>query len=546
MVYGIIPTIDVNNNIDWSKYGIKNIIIRMDVLPHENTPETWQGVHGKHPISLMLMEEFVNIKKSYSHHYLNTIPEIVIDNAGSWLAPLLWELSQMDIPFIGLHSKENPQHHTVKTLQDSFEYLQIRQGAKKNIHFLPDQSYWQQWNAASLNPFSGPSQVHIDISNKCTHSCQFCGVYSPQVIQIEKDKNGGTLSPDHIRQMNSQISREQFLSIFKDQSLNLKFIQFGGAGDPLLHPNIFEFISTVRNQGIGLEILTNLEYLDPESLQKLHSWGGPHQYDLRLIVNISGASEETYLKTRPRQSPKTFAKVINNIKTLCDLRTQYKGWGAHITMMCVLTQDNFHEAVEFISLAHELGVNQVWFKPMEIHDIYQKELLPTKDQIPNYEKVLLQALQLADHWGIDVYGRQIIENFTKKNHDDFGNASAHADTAPTSDKHVEVGILDAQTSCQLYNQVPCRVGFAYSRIEVDGSIKPCCIAKYPVGNLAHKTFLEIWQSLEYQTFRNKLGRIHIERFHTQDPEWAFCQQCAHKDLNIEYSELSKIREKDEK
>ena len=84
---------------------------------------------------------------------------------------------------------------------------------------------------------------------------------------------------------------------------------------------------------------------------------------------------------------------------------------------------------------------------------------------------------------------------------------------------------------ELYNNIPCTVGFAYIRFEVDGNVRPCCIAKHPIGNLAQEDWRKTWRSAAYQSFRSKMGRIHIDKFHLSEPEFLFCQQCSHVLLN---------------
>lgn len=90
-----------------------------------------------------------------------------------------------------------------------------------------------------------------------------------------------------------------------------------------------------------------------------------------------------------------------------------------------------------------------------------------------------------------------------------------------------------------YSSSPCLVGYSYLRFEVSGSIVPCCIAKHSIGHAYQQDWRDVWHSGAYENFRKKMARIHLEKFHKVDPEWTFCQQCSHMDLNKDKNELLK-------
>ncbi len=95
----------------------------------------------------------------------------------------------------------------------------------------------------------------------------------------------------------------------------------------------------------------------------------------------------------------------------------------------------------------------------------------------------------------------------------------------------DIGILNGGLPSQLFSKIPCTVGYSYLRFEVDGNIKPCCIAKYPVGHISKNDWRLTWHSVAMAAFRNKTAKINKDLFHLSDPEWLFCQQCSHITLN---------------
>lgn len=57
---------------------------------------------------------------------------------------------------------------------------------------------------------------------------------------------------------------------------------------------------------------------------------------------------------------------------------------------------------------------------------------------------------------------------------------------------------------KLVGQVPCYVGWTYSRILSTGEVIPCCKSvNKPLGNINEHSFMDIWNSSGYRQFRNK-------------------------------------------
>ncbi len=99
--------------------------------------------------------------------------------------------------------------------------------------------------------------------------------------------------------------------------------------------------------------------------------------------------------------------------------------------------------------------------------------------------------------------------------------------APT----VQTGAINGDYPAELMQQIPCTIGFSYTRFEVDGSVKPCCVSPFSLGNINETDFDNIWHSAEYNAWRAKFLSIHKKKFHLHDAEFSFCQICPHIPLN---------------
>jgi radical SAM protein with 4Fe4S-binding SPASM domain len=89
--------------------------------------------------------------------------------------------------------------------------------------------------------------------------------------------------------------------------------------------------------------------------------------------------------------------------------------------------------------------------------------------------------------------------------------------------------------------MPCLIGYAYLRIQTDGSVMACCSSPFPMGKLNEKSLEDIWHSNAYYLWREKFKNIQNSHFHLKELEFSFCKICPHlnpnyplnKDLNIE-------------
>lgn len=106
----------------------------------------------------------------------------------------------------------------------------------------------------------------------------------------------------------------------------------------------------------------------------------------------------------------------------------------------------------------------------------------------------------------------------------------------TKDK-LKIGVMDGGASLDFYQQNPCTAPYHYTRLEVSGEVRGCCIQKHHLGTTDKKTWSEIWHGQTFEAFRAKMKTIHETHFHLKDPEWGFCQQCSHRHLNENNAKL---------
>jgi wyosine [tRNA(Phe)-imidazoG37] synthetase (radical SAM superfamily) len=451
---------------------------------------------------------------------METIPCIQVRSVTPYLlGPILADFGKLAQRRIFLDPSGLSIEKDALVIKEAFDYLVIRQITALEIYFTPENPHRKRWEIATNCSFSGLELVHIDISNRCTHSCVFCGLYSESSRERFKADHQGVLPQHLVRLMASELDADKGLQLIKELPLTVEAIQFGGAGDPLLHPRILELVKAVIDRGINLEILSNMEYLDDEKIGELHRLS-THGRPIIFVMNLGAATAETYVKIRPRQSINTFNKVMKHLRKMRDLKIANQGRGIDLTPMIVFQRMNMHELEDFVRLAKDLGCQRVYLKNLEIHHEDHYALLPRENEMEIYRAYVRSAIALADELGVELVVRENLVKLserTSQNDSDFIGAN--------------LGEVQGGNSADLYSRIPCRIGYRYVRFEVDGAIRPCCIAKYPLGNTKSASFSEIWHGSSYMAFREKMQLISKQKFHLKDREWFFCQQCTHQQIN---------------
>ena len=481
-----------------------------------------------------ILARFKKIQSKLKKNIL-IIPEVSLEGNVESLDGLgvdLMNLATVGCPWITLAVQGPPVEGKIKKLRECFNYLEMRGFPEIDIYFSFNNPDNLSWMYKAECYFSGPSVVHMDISNKCTHSCLFCGLYSPLVIEDEKQKAGGQLPKDLINFMSSQIPFEKATELIDSLPLIAQHIQFGGAGDPFTHPRVLELLTLARNKGIWVEVLTNMEYFKEEDLRLLTKLGSHNYFGIHIIANLAAATAEIYVRVRPRQTQQTFEKVMSNVKKLRSLREENQGIGVSVTFMSVMNRFNYSEACQMVELASEVGADKIWFKPLEIYHPEHVHLLPPESEKIEYAKSLHRALQIAEKLNVQILQKETIEPWLEA-------LSQKSDSQKQNDdkKSKSYSVMNGGFPNDLYKNISCRIGLNYIRFQVDGEVKSCCIAKYPIGEIRTQTWRKVWRSTAYAAFRNKMKRIATDHFHLTDPEFKFCQNCSHIPNNVEIDRL---------
>lgn len=235
----------------------------------------------------------------------------------------------------------------------------------------------------------------------------------------------------------------------------LIYLIFYFQGEPYINPDFLNMVKYANAKGLYTISSTNGHFLDDSNCKDTISAGLD-----RLIISIDGTTQETYESYRIGGKLET---VIKGAKNLVAWKKEMKSTTPHIVFQYLVVKPNEHQIPEIYALAKEIGVDEVKLKTAQIYDYKEgHELIPTIDKYSRYRKTIGGAYEIKN---------ELLNHCWKLWH-----------------------------ACV---------------ITWDGMVVPCCFDKdatHRLGDLKQDTFVDIWKSKSYQTFRKSLlkGRDQID------------------------------------
>lgn len=433
------------------------------------------------------------------------------------------------------------------------------------IYFCPTDKHHFEWSYKTSPDLSGPRYIDIDVSNRCTHSCLFCGLYSSELIAKWKITNN-SISKEITDIMKSEIDFSLFENIIKE-SFNATNICLGGMGDPLLHKDFIRMAEAISSKNINLQVFTNFSYLNHNQINEISSLASYDPNSINFIVNISAASAKIYTQVRPNQTQKDFELVTSNIKFASTLRKK-KNRGIKFSLLSVINSLNYHELLLYPILAKELGAQEFWPKPLEIHSNEMNKYQLSLKQEKELARLYLLCTVLAEKLEIRIEYIDYFEDLIQKHNVSIPASQIEKELeeelllhsvvytdlinsiVPTKIEtlyyHIphEYFSTDEEFTAQdihnhylkdpienFYDRHPCFIATDYIRFLVDGKVHSCCVSNIETGNLKKDTFRNIWNSSRIESFRKTSQDFPINKNTSTSDEWSFCKSCAHLNFN---------------
>jgi MoaA/NifB/PqqE/SkfB family radical SAM enzyme len=356
---------------------------------------------------------------------------------------------------------------------------------------------YTRWRARRLlhgdTPPWGFKRVNIGISDRCNHRCIMCSEHSPYC----GDGGRRMAAADILSEGDFGImDAEMYRGLIEDLSaMGCCEVELCGLGEPLVHPQVFDFLKQAKEAGLWVRLVTNAGLLDEEKARRLVALGLDE-----LHVSINAGTAETYARIHGVPAA-AFEKVLSGIRAVASARHESGGKLPIIETSFVVQADNFEEPVAWVKRVAEAGADIVTFSALGAAPPEAPVRLTT-EQMEKATRNVTEAEALARSKDLRVRGT-------------FG---ALVESGPSF-------------SADVYAHMPCYIGHIFALVTADGRIHPCCACERVVGEMKEGGFAQAWRSAEYARFREECLDLPD---HLPAVEGCSCMACPYGPWNAEF------------
>jgi len=295
-----------------------------------------------------------------------------------------------------------------------------------------------------------PSKLEMEHTTICDKQCLFC-------------------ESTYWREPKERITFEQFKRT-ADPIRSLKWMNITGEGSSFLNKDFIQILEYLRKRHINVNFVDEFDFFNDSIARKIIELGINSIY-----ISFDGATKATYEKIKRGCD---FDKSLENIRRFLKLKAQMGSPFPVLHFRFIVTKLNFHEMPDFITLIDTLenrGVRaRIEFVGLLSFPGIEQFYIPMSD-IP--EDILVET---------------------------FENALKHRINLHLS--HVQAD-LPPMDNCSAWTEPYILIG---------GEVISCCaiimsnnrkfLRENSFGNVNQQSFLEIWQSEKYGSFRKQVNR----------------------------------------
>jgi radical SAM protein with 4Fe4S-binding SPASM domain len=313
-------------------------------------------------------------------------------------------------------------------------------------------------DAVETEPYL-PRNLYIEVTNRCNLKCRACILYR------------GSWEPTR------DMTLDELVRI-TDQLPQLERIALHGIGEPLLNADLSAMIRHLKNRDAFVFFNSNGILLDENRQNDLINAGLDE-----LRISLDAANQHDYKATR---NSDRFEQIISNLRAFVKQIRRLQVMRPSLSLWYLGTRENINSLPEFVRLAADIGVTQVYLQRLvyfQDDDGYglataEKTLVASDGRA---RQRLAQGQSLAKQLGVQFNASGLTSPLESLKTD-------------TRNRHSWKGCFRPTTL--MY-------------ITANGNVLPCCISPFStsdyasiiLGNVFETPLKEIWRGSKYRAFR---------------------------------------------
>ena len=183
-----------------------------------------------------------------------------------------------------------------------------------------------------------PKYIEIEMTSRCNKRCLIC-------------------EHTYFKEPNIDLSFDDF-KYLTDQ-FDLKWVNLTGEGDAFLNKDYLKMIGYLKNRGTSVYLVDSFDLINKNVSNELVKMGVDGIY-----ISMDGATRETYESIKVGCK---YDRVINNIKSMLDVKKAYKSPIPEICFRYIVNKKNLHEMDDYVHVLNKLATRKQWGDGSKIH-----------------------------------------------------------------------------------------------------------------------------------------------------------------------------------
>ncbi len=339
---------------------------------------------------------------------------------------------------------------------------------------------------AHLENLKYPKWLVIQLLEKCNLRCRMC---------YEWGKEGSYHDKNELAQLDIDVVKK----VIKDCAPGQPYIGLFG-GEPLMYPWIEEVLSTIKNNGLSVDIPTNGTLLEQQAEILLKN------EPRRLWISLDGPEE---INDKQRGTG-VYKKVIQGIDKLFDLKKKNGNTLPKIGITIIVTPLNY------------LYIEKLFLECIDMskidHISIEFQLYATKEQYEEYALILKNEFDITeapcakgiiwdcnDFKSIEIH--ELIRQIEKvKKYCNEKNIYFISYPKTINENNLK-NFFSANWSKMTDKRNRCSFPWLYAEINAKGDVS-CCHTFYDLtnGNVNEQSLFDIWNSQKFDKVRSYLRK----------------------------------------
>ena len=344
----------------------------------------------------------------------------------------------------------------------------------------------------------GPLHVEIHPADRCNIDCFFC---STATLRGTDEVPLRTWA-DFIHELKASGTRS---------------VRLAGGGEPLFHRQIKEVLQVLADEKLPIEnITTNGVLLTDKVVPQLLNTCD----EITLSLNTGDPESYSQMMQTP---PKNFERVVKNAKSLIAARDAAKAKGPRLLVQYLVWKENFRSIPRMYELAREIGADDIVFGGLAYLKPEQNMSPAETDEMMQLYRSVLRRDEYRRIRAVESFEQDLRERVAAMNAElqqergrrsllKRATAFLGDDDFSFNERWDHFWAMRRTSRRASATDVPCIIGWYSMVVRTSGEVGGCCILQGKrLGNVYQESLARVWHGEAYESFRQELRRIMLER-----------------------------------